>query len=97
MRLTEAPMGLALGKGESDSDKDLREHKDSVSPEPWHHNVAAQEVSYGHKGVSGFFSSPFVFGVALLASIGGFSYGYGRSLCHRAAWPPDTLPQLTIL
>ena len=37
----------------------------------------AEEVHYGKAGAKAFFSSPYVFGAALLASMGGFSYGYG--------------------
>ena len=37
----------------------------------------AAEVRYGYAGVRGIFASPYVFGAALLASMGGFSYGYG--------------------
>lgn len=38
----------------------------------------AEEVHYGYGGAKGLLSSPYVFGAALLASMGGFSYGYGR-------------------
>jgi hypothetical protein len=42
------------------------------------HRVSyAVEVSYGYSGVRGLVKSPYVFGAALLASMGGFSYGYG--------------------
>jgi hypothetical protein len=42
----------------------------------------AEEAHYGPSGVKAFFSSPFVFGAAMLASMGGFSYGYGLLVCH---------------
>ena len=42
--------------------------------------LAAEEVHYGYSGARAFLSSPYVFGAALLASMGGFSYGYGMSL-----------------
>ena len=38
----------------------------------------AEEAHYGRSGVRAFFSSPYVFAAALLASMGGFSYGYGK-------------------
>ena len=38
----------------------------------------ATEVQYGYRGVRAIFASPYVFGAALLASIGGFSYGTVR-------------------
>lgn len=37
----------------------------------------AEGVSYGYSGARAFLASPYVFGAALLASMGGFSYGYG--------------------
>lgn len=37
----------------------------------------AEEAHYGYSGARAFFSSPYVFVAALLASCGGFSYGYG--------------------
>jgi hypothetical protein len=37
----------------------------------------AEEAHYGYSGARAFLSSPYVFVAALLASCGGFSYGYG--------------------
>lgn len=37
----------------------------------------AEGVKYGYSGARAFLTSPNVFGAALLASMGGFSYGYG--------------------
>lgn len=37
----------------------------------------AEEAHYGYSGARAFLSSPYVFIAALLASCGGFSYGYG--------------------
>lgn len=42
----------------------------------------AQNVSYGPDGIRGIFSSPYVFGAALLASLGGYSFGYGTRSRH---------------
>lgn len=38
------------------------------------------EVSYGKKGVPGLIGSPYVFGAACLASMGGFSFGYDQGV-----------------
>ena len=40
----------------------------------------AEEVSYGSKGIRGLASSPYVFGAAFLASLGGFSFGYDQGV-----------------
>lgn len=42
--------------------------------------LAAEEVHYGQSGARAFLSSPYVFGAALLASMGGFSYGYDQGV-----------------
>jgi hypothetical protein len=39
-------------------------------------DILGEEVSYGHDGVWGLFSSGYVFGAALLALLGSFSFGY---------------------
>lgn len=40
----------------------------------------AENVSYGPGGVKGIVSSPYVFGAAFLASLGGFSFGYDQGV-----------------
>ncbi|KAF2801656.1 putative high-affinity glucose transporter [Mytilinidion resinicola] len=40
----------------------------------------AEEVSYGPGGMRGILSSPYVFGAAFLASLGGFSFGYDQGV-----------------
>lgn len=35
-------------------------------------------IEYDSNGPAGIFRSPYVFGAALLASLGGFSFGYGK-------------------
>lgn len=40
--------------------------------------AAAENIAYDRNGVRGIVRSPFVLGAALLASFGGFSFGYGR-------------------
>lgn len=53
----------------TDKEKASLEHYEEPSYEP---------ISYGYNGVRAWLSSPFVFGAAFLASMGGFSYGYGK-------------------
>lgn len=36
----------------------------------------AQDISYGKNGIAGLISSPYIFGAAFMASLGGFSFGY---------------------
>jgi hypothetical protein len=36
-------------------------------------------IRYDDKGLSGILRSPYVFGAAALASLGGFSFGYGKT------------------
>lgn len=38
----------------------------------------AEHVAYGKTGVRGLIGSPYIFGAALLASMGGFSFGYDQ-------------------
>lgn len=38
----------------------------------------SETVSYGKQGIRGLISSPYIFGAALLASMGGFSFGYDQ-------------------
>lgn len=49
-------------------------------------------LEYEHSGPMGIIRSPYVFGAALLASLGGFSFGYGR-LPNSS--PPYLDPRLT--
>jgi hypothetical protein len=49
------------------------EHRsDDESPE-----LSASDINYDSKRVRGILNSPYVCGAALLASFGGFSFGYG--------------------
>lgn len=38
---------------------------------------ATEQITYDGSGLKGIIKSPFVFGAAVLASFGGFSFGYG--------------------
>lgn len=40
----------------------------------------AEHVSYGKSGIHGLFASPYVFGAAFLASLGGASFGYDQGV-----------------
>lgn len=42
-------------------------------------HVLASQVQYDNAGLGGILRSPYVFGAALLASFGGFSFGYGKN------------------
>ncbi|KAM0261347.1 hypothetical protein ACHAPA_009820 [Fusarium lateritium] len=42
--------------------------------------VIFEDVSYGPNGIRGIMASPFVFGAASLASLGGFSFGYDQGV-----------------
>ena len=55
--------------------------------------LAAREAHYGYSGARALLSSPYVFGAALLASMGGFSYGYDQGvisliLVSTSFWSP---------
>ena len=39
-----------------------------------------EKLNYGNNGLSGILSSPYVFGAAFLASMGGFSFGYDQGV-----------------
>ncbi|KAM0229643.1 hypothetical protein ACHAPO_009907 [Fusarium lateritium] len=39
-----------------------------------------KDISYGHGGIRGVVASPYVFGAAFLASMGGFSFGYDQGV-----------------
>lgn len=47
-----------------------------------------EPVTYGYNGVKAWLHSPYVFGAALLASMGGFSYGYGKSHAQLPSYAP---------
>ncbi|EOO01019.1 putative mfs monosaccharide transporter protein [Phaeoacremonium minimum UCRPA7] len=44
------------------------------------HDADITTISYDTKGISGIIRSPYVFGAALLASFGGFSFGYDQGV-----------------
>lgn len=55
-------------------------HVEKVDSMPSNHYALAHEnVSYGKSGLAGLAASPYVVGAAALASMGGFSFGYGMS------------------
>lgn len=75
---------------DSDSNKDKYnggeqyEHAEETSPSPIDFEITdaalnpAEQVAYGPTGVRGLVGSPFIFGAAMLASMGGFSFGYDQ-------------------
>lgn len=63
----------------------LTDHlEDSLS-----HEQSTAPISYDNNGISGIIRSPYVFGAALLASFGGFSFGYDQGVVSLIL----TLPQ----
>ncbi|KAK9234662.1 general substrate transporter [Lipomyces kononenkoae] len=44
------------------------------------HGETTSAINYDNKGIRGILGSPFVFGAALLASFGGFSFGYDQGV-----------------
>lgn len=61
----------AMDKGPADID----EHCERLSsPVPVQSEV---DLQYGKSGLRGLLDSPYVFGAAFIASMGGFSFGYG--------------------
>lgn len=70
------------------AEKDKDPNANPLTPTTTHEEVVsketptlyAEEVHYGYSGAKGMLKSPYVFGATLLASMGGFSYGYGMSL-----------------
>ncbi|KAK2604477.1 hypothetical protein N8I77_007404 [Diaporthe amygdali] len=53
------------------------------------HDQSTAVISYDNNGISGIIRSPYVFGAALLASFGGFSFGYDQGVVSLIL----TLPQ----
>lgn len=47
--------------------------------------LATADITYDRNGIKGILRSPFVCGAAMLASFGGFSFGYGTSRHARSA------------
>ncbi|KAI0891435.1 general substrate transporter [Annulohypoxylon nitens] len=58
---------------------DNKDGSDHLEDAPSHGESTAM-ISYGNKGIKGIIQSPYVFGAALLASLGGFSFGYDQGV-----------------
>lgn len=54
----------------------------------------SDEIEYDHDGIRGIVRSPYVFGAALLASFGGFSFGYGEKPALSFSWGTTSNPFL---
>ncbi|CAG7560632.1 unnamed protein product [Fusarium equiseti] len=54
----------------------------SDGPEHLEAGIANTEISYDNNGLTGIIRSPYIFGAALLASFGGFSFGYDQGLAR---------------
>ncbi|KAJ5580513.1 hypothetical protein N7450_006814 [Penicillium hetheringtonii] len=83
---------LALCAHDTDSNKIEsfihREHAKDEAPE-----FADVEISYDSNGIKGILNSPFVCGAALLASFGGFSFGYDQGVISLILVMPQFVDQ----
>ncbi|KAF5612152.1 quinate transporter [Fusarium sp. NRRL 25303] len=70
----------------------------SDGPEHLEDGIANTEISYDNNGLAGIIRSPYVFGAALLASFGGFSFGYDQGVISIILTMPqfqDTFPEIS--
>ncbi|KAF4546319.1 putative mfs monosaccharide transporter protein [Lasiodiplodia theobromae] len=75
-------MEKAIEAGEKPAGN-VEHHEDmGVTPHDVPENFTAlvEDISYGPGGIRGIIASPFVFGAAFLASLGGFSFGYDQGV-----------------
>ncbi|KAB2573822.1 Hexose transporter HXT10 [Lasiodiplodia theobromae] len=75
-------MEKAIEAGEKPAGN-VEHHEDmGVTPHdvPENFTALAEDISYGPGGIRGIIASPFVFGAAFLASLGGFSFGYDQGV-----------------
>lgn len=63
------PTELETGKSELEHIEITNQTNSEIS------SINHENIAYGKGGVAGIISSPFIFGVACLASMGGFSFG----------------------
>ncbi|KAG9964635.1 hexose carrier protein, partial [Aureobasidium melanogenum] len=69
-----------LSKVDTDnSSSEHNEYLETIHTAELPQNLAG-EVAYGRNGFRGIIESPFVFGAAMLASLGGFSFGYDQGV-----------------
>jgi len=64
-------MGKADNISSPDGDEKTVELIDSID------DASSYDMQYDQSGLRGILRSPYVFGAGLLASFGGFSFGYG--------------------
>ena len=70
----------------------------SDGPEHLEDTIAGTEISYDNNGLAGIIRSPYVFGTALLASFGGFSFGYDQGVISIILTMPQfqsTFPEIS--
>ncbi|KAK0661330.1 Hexose transporter HXT10 [Lasiodiplodia hormozganensis] len=84
-----------LSKGSAEYHEDVNAMK--TIPTADLPDLMAEEVSYGRSGLRGLIDSPFVFGAAFLASLGGFSFGYDQGVISIINVMPQFLNTYPIL
>lgn len=84
-----------LSKGSAEYHEDVNAMK--TIPTADLPDLMAEEVSYGRSGLRGLIDSPFVFGAAFLASLGGFSFGYDQGVISIINVMPQFLDAYPIL
>lgn len=68
-----------MGKQEEDIYNDA-EHKEHLPLSQGGDPFNTEHLSYGESGLKGLIAAPYIFAASLLASLAGFSFGYGTSL-----------------
>ncbi|RSL96727.1 hypothetical protein CDV31_013331 [Fusarium ambrosium] len=69
----------------------------SDTPEHVEDGFSSAQISYDNNGIAGVIRSPYVFGAALLASFGGFSFGYDQGVISITLTMPQfqqTFPEI---
>lgn len=73
---------IQLHNGRVDAEKGASqavEHNETLSSSE-STSFDLKKLDYGHNGIKGLIQSPYVLGAAFLASLGGFSFGYGQCI-----------------
>lgn len=57
----------------------IEHREDDIGPIDSADPFDAENIAYGPSGFKGLIAAPYIFGVSFLASLAGFSFGYGKS------------------